>query len=396
MNGDTPLNRRRFLGISASTLTVAYAGCIQDNSAEEAGARPDQFQYDSENTGVAHAAAPSKPTIDRKTRLPDRILGLSATSDRLFVAAHGTLYSLNQDDGSQVWETTVGHAIHRAPAVVENTAYVPVWNGAPGEDRGVVAINVADGSEQWRAIPGVDVASAPTVAGDTLYVGTSFGDTELIALDTADGTVRWRFEAGEGIPTPAVSTETVYIGGGETNAVYAIDAQTGEQLWKTETAANMTISPTVVNETVYVPDKKGTLYAFRTSDGTEQWRVQFESVFDATRQHSMSSAAATTEAVYVQTYEFIAAVNADGTQKWKRTDVDSALNAPVVADETILTTADHAYCLETATGERRWKQNIAEKVNTDTVSKGADCEPILTNETVFLGTNAGDVYAVTN
>lgn len=396
MNSDNSrLGRRRFLGLGASTLAVAYAGCMHNDSAGETSARPNQFQYDSENTGVAHTAAPSNPSVDWKKRLPDRVTGLSATTDRLFIAAQGNLYSLHQNDGSQVWETTVGHSIYMAPAVTENTAYVSVWSGSARQDQGVVAINVADGSERWRAIPEVDVTSAPTVADDSIYVGSSFGDNELIALDTADGSVRWRFEAAEWIPTPAATTETVYIGGGETNAVYAIDAQSGEQVWSTETSASMTISPTVVDETVYIPDNRGTLYAFRTSDGAEQWRVQLESLSDSSITH-ISSVAATTETVYIQSYPFVAAFTADGTQKWKQTDLYSGPNAPAVADETILTTGGHAYCLDKTNGKQRWKQEIAEKYNTDTVSSGSDCEPILTDETIFFGTNAGDVYALTN
>ena len=83
---------------------------------------------------------------------------------------------------------------------------------------------------------GSGVRGQPTVAGGRVFVGSDNG--MVYALDAKTGCVHWSFETGKAVVS-AISVGTVpdsqdryaaYIGDFRTN-VYAVDAETGEQLW---------------------------------------------------------------------------------------------------------------------------------------------------------------------
>jgi polyvinyl alcohol dehydrogenase (cytochrome) len=111
---------------------------------------------------------------------------------------------------------------------------------------------------KWAfGFPGDFVAfSQPSVVGGKLYVGSSGGS--VYALDAASGCTHWSFDAGAGVRTAIVigPGPIAYFGDLQAN-VYAIDANTGNQLWKTRVddypVARVTGTPTLYNGRLYVP-----------------------------------------------------------------------------------------------------------------------------------------------
>jgi outer membrane protein assembly factor BamB len=55
--------------------------------------------------------------------------------------------------------------------------------------------------------------------------------------------------------------EAVYFGGGISKDVYAVDDQTGEELWRFTTGGTVYSTPVVDNGVVYVGSLYGYLYA---------------------------------------------------------------------------------------------------------------------------------------
>ena len=103
-----------------------------------------------------------------------------------------------------------------------------------------------------------------TVAGDSLFLaGTGY----VVALNKDSGCVRWAHAiAGRTVraitaATTTVSDEsfpaTVVLFGDDSSTVFALDASTGEALWKTNVESHVlgriTAAPTVFNGVVYVP-----------------------------------------------------------------------------------------------------------------------------------------------
>ena len=105
-------------------------------------------------------------------------------------------------------------------------------------------------SRSGAAYTGGWVVNAPTVADGVVYFGSD--DDSVNAVDASTGDPLWRFEAGEVIrSTPTVTGGTVYVGSNDNHA-YALDAETGEMLWKYDTGDWAQYSPTVSGGKVYL------------------------------------------------------------------------------------------------------------------------------------------------
>jgi polyvinyl alcohol dehydrogenase (cytochrome) len=133
---------------------------------------------------------------------------------------------------------------------VENSRYQP----APG----LSASDLSKLKIKWTfGFPGDFVAfSQPTIYDGRVFVGSAGGT--VYSLDAASGCMVWSFEAGAGVRT-AVSIgpgPIAYFGDLQAN-VYAVDANTGAQLWKTRVdphpVARITGSPKLYDGRLYVP-----------------------------------------------------------------------------------------------------------------------------------------------
>jgi polyvinyl alcohol dehydrogenase (cytochrome) len=103
----------------------------------------------------------------------------------------------------------------------------------------------------------------PTVAGGRVFVGNS--NRQFYSLDLKSGCTYWTFKADGGVRTaPSVARvtingtpRTVVMFGDVVANAYALDAQTGEQLWKLKmddhAMARITGAPTFANGRLYVP-----------------------------------------------------------------------------------------------------------------------------------------------
>jgi polyvinyl alcohol dehydrogenase (cytochrome) len=160
-----------------------------------------------------------------------------------------------------------------APAPLDDFAAAPSWNGWGPDatnarfqrDPGLSKADIPALKLKWAfGFPGVSsVYGQPTVAGGRVFVGVDTG--YVYALDPATGCVHWSFLAESGVRN-AVSIGAVegspttryaaYFGDIRAN-VYAVDAETGALLWKTNVdphpLAAVTGSPTLYAGRLYVP-----------------------------------------------------------------------------------------------------------------------------------------------
>jgi outer membrane protein assembly factor BamB len=202
-------------------------------------------------------------------------------------------------------------------------------------------------------------------------------------MDTSDGSLLWRFPVGNPT-TPAVADGTVYVGGGTDQTIYAIDAETGEKEWEFPAAHRMRLPPTVVDSRVFAPSWFGDkLYALDAADGTEDWSVDMS---------VSASVAATADAVFVPSADGITILDPEGTERGKATDFDG--HTSVVAGETLLVSGESAVCIDLTDGTLLWEQTVEEGIGIHEKVDGVSCEPVVTDDGVFLGTNAGDIHAI--
>ena len=105
----------------------------------------------------------------------------------------------------------------------------------------------------------------PAVENGVGYSGSASG--LITAFDTATGTIRWQ-ETVEGTARPlAVADGVVYVPADAERRVYALDAQTGDELWRFELDAGIDCCIAVAHGSVFVGTRAGSVYAIGGDGG---------------------------------------------------------------------------------------------------------------------------------
>ena len=150
----------------------------------------------------------------------------------------------------------------------------PNWTGWGGDDNrraqtaamaGLSASDIPRLKLKWAfGIPGVLRAyGQPTVAGGRVFIGT--GARTVYALDAASGCVHWTFNAENGVRTAIslgrLGNRWAAYFGDQSGWAYAVDARSGELIWKTRVenypGALITGAPTLYADRLYVPVSSG-------------------------------------------------------------------------------------------------------------------------------------------
>lgn len=213
-------------------------------------------------------------------------------------------FNLSSSDRNMKWEQVGGNAAHNIlqPALGVNIA--KEWSsdigyGLKGDYRHLSSPVVADGKiftlDAKGKISAFDTARGKriwkydttpqdrddpamggglAVDGGKLFVTTGFG--EVIALNLSDGSIVWRKSISKpSRAAPTVADGKVYAVTID-NELHALDAQTGESLWRhsgiAESATLMgASSPAVSGDSVVVTYSSGEIYSLRAQNGRAAW-----------------------------------------------------------------------------------------------------------------------------
>jgi outer membrane protein assembly factor BamB len=127
------------------------------------------------------------------------------------------------------------------------------------------------------------VTSSPTIVDGVCYVGSY--DKNIYALDAVSGDIIWKFTTDYNVmSSPAVVEGKLYTGADDGN-IYCLNAETGTQMWKYHVGGpiargysrvQMVIrsSPTVVWGKVYVGHLDGNMYCINAYTGDLIWSRQ--------------------------------------------------------------------------------------------------------------------------
>lgn len=217
--GESP---RRLVADADRVYALTHAGtlvCVRGSDGRRRWATdaPAEFGHSLTATGegvaavvAADDAAATVAAFDRAGRrqwsvaLPARAVTRppAVAGDVLVVRGDRRLVGLGIADGSRVWERSVGR-LRGSAAVAGDVLYQL-------EGRGLTARSGVNGRHWWRFEPAARrrVAHPPAVASDTVYAA---GRGWLRALSAADGSVRWRIDAGRAHEGPLVAGGTVVV-----------------------------------------------------------------------------------------------------------------------------------------------------------------------------------------
>lgn len=313
------------------------------------------FQYDAANTGGARDESGPETGGTPRWQL-DATFSTSTflvVVDGIIYVSANSLLALDAVTGTRQWQ--YDGTVQESAAVLDGTVFVGGFDY-------LHAVDTADGTRRWRTQIG-HATAAPTVETDTVYVGSRLPETQgggdyFRAIDVTDGTERWRFDDRRGpFTAPAVADDTVYVTNrGEWSIdtrLYAFDGADGVIEWSftiEDSGRNQeTSAPVVADGTVYVCSE-ASVFALDGADGRKRWR------FDAPGRYVRTPALGG-DKVYVGSEAAVHAIDPrEGTELWRIGDVEPMLYPPAVVGDTIFVgEGQRIRAFDAGSGEELWR-----------------------------------------
>lgn len=181
---------------------------------------------------------------------------------------------------SKLWTANAGKGedklgLQQTPVVEDGKVYAAAVEG------GVRVFDLQTGKKVWeyepekeKKKPELRLSGGPGVGEGLVVIGTLEG--QVIALDAAAGTEKWRAKVpNEVITAPAVGQGLVFVRSND-GRVSAFDATNGERRWfHNQEPPNLTVrgnaSLTLGPGVLFVGNDDGTVSALAVNDGREVW-----------------------------------------------------------------------------------------------------------------------------
>lgn len=336
---------------------------------------------------------------------------------------HAMQHTGASGDLNRLWRTDIGSGsnndrrLNARPVIAGGVVYAIDAEGR------VSAHDLETGEQQWSVRlrgterEGVGGGFIPFIGGrgdevltfggglswdaGRLYVHS--GGHFIVALDAASGEELWRQTALTPFHSaPTVSEGRVYVTTDD-NELLALDAAEGEVLWThrsiSETARLLTApSVAVLGETVIAPFTSGEIVALRAQNGTVLWSDSLTRTGGLTPLSSINDIAASPvilgESVYAMSHSGIMAAFdlRTGERRWSLPA--SGLHAPYIAGDYLflVTTNAEVVAIDRNAGEVRWIQQLAsfrnERRRRDRISWAG---PVLAGDRLVLASSEGDL-----
>ena len=217
--------------------------------------------------GLLTAFAAATGSIDWSGQLPDQYSFSSAPSAAngiVYVGgagAGGTLYAVDEGDGSLLWTGDVENGDSSSPAVDNQGVYVSY------ACQQAYDFDPLDGTLLWHHDSSCEGGggATPVLADGTIFARD--GDLGNVMLDAATGDELGPFNAG---PPPAVANDVAYMLSGSTLTAVE-DGGQGVNAWQFNGDGHLDTAPLVAGGLVFVGSSQGNLYALDAATGSTSW-----------------------------------------------------------------------------------------------------------------------------
>ena len=232
-----------------------------------------------------------------------------------------------------------------------------------------------------------------------VVTGCEVGKVEDAKVQHVDPESSFRVDSRPG--QPSIADGVVYLGS-EAGVLYAVEMESGRELWHFETGGPVFHAPLVIGDLVLFGSRDGRLRAADRSSGDLVWEFEAGRVDWEVHDIFINGIPTVLDGIaYFSSEDFnVYAVEiATGREVWRHSlgDEPQARQIPVVDRTAYIGAWDgHLYAIDIDTGERVWRST------TDDTGRAALSEqvpfvtvvPIVTDEAVYFTDWAGNLFAV--
>ncbi|HDD46179.1 MAG TPA: hypothetical protein ENG42_01780 [Candidatus Aenigmarchaeota archaeon] len=154
------------------------------------------------------------------------------------------LYAVMLDNGKELWRFKTGNGITSIPIFFDNK----IIFGSLDCNLYCITTN---GKELWRfETTGRISGMKPLIVGEKIYFGSGVSEGKFYCL-SLDGKKEWEFQTGSGVYSSPIIFRDMVIFGSQDCHIYALDMESGKEVWRFQTSTNVIAPVKRIEEAPY-------------------------------------------------------------------------------------------------------------------------------------------------
>lgn len=279
------------------------------------------------------------------------------------------------------WRYEVENPIYTQP--IRDDGRVVISAIGASEDTGQLVGLGTDGVEQWSQSLPLSVLSTPTIRNGRLFHATP---ESVTARSMRDGSIEWSVELANSVfCSPLVVDDTIFLGT-RTGTLQALSVDDGSDRWSTTLSGVVSATPAANDDFVVAGTDDGTVAGLEIENGDVGWRRNIGEPVRCPVTITENLALIATEAGRLRALDL-----ESGQQQWSTDSERPSAGSPVFVDGICYWNREsRVSAINVADGTEQWT------VRTDgyTALNHVSPSPVATEKTLYVTTGQTTVYAL--